>query len=203
MGRCWLADIETQGWCAFDRREAQPSLREIGAVLRIREFTQRRLTTQRAIDARPNTLSSEYGLGEFPLHTDVCLNDVPPRYLILFCPRPRASATTVWDTHALEREIRDRAQFIVNDPRKKRYANFTSYKVGTSLTRYHPSLFIPFNNTAAKLVHCINTASSVIDIDWHLSSGAIIDNWRMLHGRRRAPKDNGRALWRFWGWTIK
>lgn len=203
MNHSWAKEIETRGWCEFDRTTSRPLIREIGKILGIQRFSQQRLIALSTNDARPNTLSSEYGLGEFPLHTDASLRDIPPRYVILFCALQRNSATTVLDTCFLDKNVRDHAQFIVKDPRKKRYTSFTSYQSGLPLTRYNPTLFSPCNTTAAELVRQIDAASLVTDIDWRRMSCAIIDNWRMLHGRREAPENNGGTLRRFWGWVTR
>lgn len=203
MIKSWVNEIEARGWCEFNRGSSRPTLRETGKALGIQEFSQRRLIALDKSDACPNTLSSEFGLGEFPLHTDASLRDNPPRYLILFCAVGRNSATTVLDTCLLDKNKRDHAQFIVNDPRKKRYASFTSYQSGIPLTRFNPKLFSACNDTATELVRQIDAAVPASEIDWHRVSCAIIDNWRMLHGRRETLGNNGGALRRFWGWTSR
>ena len=38
--------------------------------------------------ANPNTLSSRYGLGAFPFHTEAAYLSAPPRFLLLYCVHP-------------------------------------------------------------------------------------------------------------------
>ena len=43
------------------------------------------LRPKRVEDSPPNTYSGNYGLGEFPLHTDLAHWFLPPRYFLLRC----------------------------------------------------------------------------------------------------------------------
>src|ERR1700720_1820892 len=45
----------------------------------------REIQPQTLEDATPNTLSSRFGLGQFPFHTDTAHWKIPARYLVLYC----------------------------------------------------------------------------------------------------------------------
>lgn len=52
------------------------------------------LRPHEASDAAPNTYSGNFGVGEFPMHTDLAHWAVPPRYLVLRCIRGAPEVAT-------------------------------------------------------------------------------------------------------------
>lgn len=58
----------------------------VGMPLTLTGFsTVQELRPHEASDAAPNTYSGNFGVGEFPMHTDLAHWAVPPRYLVLRC----------------------------------------------------------------------------------------------------------------------
>src|ERR1035438_1267433 len=71
-------------------RELVPELKTIEAMGRLGTIVQATSlpsiqTLKPKVTAEPNTYSGNYGLGEFPLHSDLAHWTVPPQYLGLRC----------------------------------------------------------------------------------------------------------------------
>lgn len=82
--------VAANGYALIPRH--QPDLATIEAVsllgtpLTLTGFsTVQELRPHEASDAAPNTYSGNFGIGEFPMHTDLAHWAVPPRYLVLRC----------------------------------------------------------------------------------------------------------------------
>ncbi|WP_206435101.1 hypothetical protein [Sphingobium yanoikuyae] len=93
MNEEWREELDRAGWVAFVRGSKAPTLRELSDELELKKMSQMRLQANPAEAARPNTLSSRYGLGAFPMHTDNALASPPPRYIIFCAPMQRACKT--------------------------------------------------------------------------------------------------------------
>ena len=137
-----------------------------------------------------NTYSGNYGLSEFPFHTDLAHWYVPPRYLLLRCIFPaKGVATKLIDSHKVinseTRGLLNRAHFR---PRKRLDGKANILKVLHGELFRWDSIFIePANNVADLLKKIIdNQLKNMKSQDVFLSSCGdclLIDNWRMLHGR--------------------
>jgi L-asparagine oxygenase len=90
--------VAAQGYCFIESLE--PSRKSVSIAVEIGEAITPwagRLVQQllpRATDT-PNTYSGIYGLGRFPLHTDLAHWQQPPRYLMLRCVRGYANVPTL------------------------------------------------------------------------------------------------------------
>src|SRR5579871_6269045 len=68
------------------QKSAEEVAQLLGTVFRTSELAPvQQLTPKLMSEAGPNTYSGIYGIGEFPLHTDLAHWREPPRYLILRC----------------------------------------------------------------------------------------------------------------------
>lgn len=151
-------------------------------------------------EAKPNTLSSRYGMEQFPLHSDFVLDNQPPQFLFFSAPRPRAFGTTILDSRTLPQEMRSQAIFLVNQPHHRRYVRFEVSTNGNPLVRYNAAFFRPANEAAKALVSMLNTRESTQVIDWNEFSMVIIDNWRLLHGRQDNSKLQPGSIRRIAAW---
>lgn len=67
----------------------------LGTPLTLAGFsTVQELRPHRALDAAPNTYSGNFGVGEFPMHTDLAHWAIPPRYLVLRCIQGASEVST-------------------------------------------------------------------------------------------------------------
>lgn len=154
--------------------------------------------------ARPNTLSSRFGLGEFPLHTDCADDEHPPRYVLLATALPRTAATLVYDTRDRHGPLADdgHALFRVAGRRACHYSRLRERRPAGSMLRYNPVTHTPLNGAATAVETAIKACRTSADrIDWTNTRLAVIDNWVCLHGRERVDAADGRGLHRLHVWT--
>lgn len=144
-----------------------------------------------------HTYSGNFGVNEFPFHTDLAHWYIPPRYLFLRCIRPAANvATRLIDRasliHSSTDELLTRAQFM---PRKRldRKANLLKVWNG-DIFRWDSMFIMPVNKTGKLLKeHIEHRLRSIQPNDLFLNNvgdGLLIDNWRMLHGRSAIDRES-------------
>lgn len=141
-----------------------------------------------------NVYSGNYGLRQFPPHTDLAHWYVPPKYLMLRCVIPaRDVYTTLLHTETAikglaESTIRN-AMFV---PRRKLCGQlpllwFCQRNKSHSLFRWDQLFLNPSNDEAKEISSTIQRLDMASEFEkLYLRNAAdtlIIDNWRMLHGR--------------------
>lgn len=137
-----------------------------------------------------NTYSGNFGVNEFPFHTDLAHWYIPPRYLFLRSLVPVADVETkLIDSKdicdGIDACVLSRAHFR---PRKKldRTANLLKIKQD-GIFRWDSIFIEPANNIARELRREIQVGlSNSKNISISLAAEGdclLIDNWRMLHGR--------------------
>ena len=141
-----------------------------------------------------NRYSGNYGLGEFPLHSDLAHWAVPPRYFILRC----IFGTEDVLTHLLSWvPILDRigapslrrAVFTVRKKREghSRLVRAMSACDGLDVMRWDPLFLRPLNAAAQEVTLAITNSNW--DGKMHKillqdpGDTLLVDNWRSLHGR--------------------
>lgn len=144
------------------------------------------------VDAVPNSHSSRYGLGSFPLHTDEATAHRPPRYLILYnLENGHLADTFLLDARTTARnlpvsligELYEARFFFRNGPR-----SFLAPVVNRDrrFIRFDPNLMRPSGPRAARLLGALTESFSqgeTIAVRWSPDQFLVIDNHRMLHGR--------------------
>jgi L-asparagine oxygenase len=145
-------------------------------------------------EARQNHYSGHYGLGAFPLHTDLAHWGLPPRYLLLRCIVGSSDVFThilpwapvvdvVWSA-ALRRAVLTARRRGVGCSGLVRAM---SQHGQAEVLRWDPIFLRPLNRHARAL------ATVMLDRTWDSAvikvllrqpgDTVLIDNWRMLHGR--------------------
>lgn len=147
-----------------------------------------------------NSLSSRYGLGDFPPHSDFVSMSQPPRWIAIFCPVTRPAVTKFIDCSELFRSadrLCDDALFRVRSKRQVFSASFrTLYKNGF-IFRYNQDLMEPLNSAAISVQETIKYCKNFKhEIDWRNVSLVIFDNWRFLHSRGEVNCEKSGWLWR-------
>lgn len=148
------------------------------------------LTPRLKENEQDNTYSGNFGVDEFPFHTDLAHWYVPPRYLFLRSLVPVIDVETrLIDSKnicdGIDACILSRAHF---KPRKKldRTANLLKLKQG-GIFRWDSIFIEPANSIAEELRWKIqaNLSNSKFISLYLAEKGCclLIDNWRMLHGR--------------------
>jgi alpha-ketoglutarate-dependent taurine dioxygenase len=145
-------------------------------------------------DAPRQTLSSQYGTGPQPLHTDTAFWAVPVRYVVLSVRgdkrRPMEllnfdDAISVLGTS--ERSLVDRSVWCARPGIGNFYCSIRFQGDGTRGWRFDPIAMVPANTAALTLrpalEHVLRRHDQRIAISWTDTGCIIIDNWRVLHAR--------------------
>ena len=157
-----------------------------------------RLTPVDRDEAHPRSLSAEYGLGRFPLHTDCAHHRVPPRWVLLRLPADKMSdrPTLLADSFDLKLSADERAElqfalWVVNPGRGRFLAQvLEATGLGMDRLRLNTGCMRPahrrFEETAEWLKDRLELVPR-IEFSWQPSAVLMIDNWRVLHGRGGGP----------------
>ena len=178
---------EITGITAFSR---------LGAVLRLPSVAEVQLLVPRPTeDALPNTYSGNFGIQEFPLHTDLAHWFVPPRYFALRCVvGSKQVSTSLVDVKDLisvvERQNLTRTLVRPRRPLKRNRALLRLLSVrqdGSELFRWDSLFVVPATNESQEVCEVVAVALTSIErIEVFLENPGdtlILDNWRTLHGR--------------------
>lgn len=146
-------------------------------------------------DSPPNQYSAAFGLGAFPLHTDLAHWARPPRYLLLRCVSSGTGVTTrvlAASSVASFLSLAVLRRALVRPRRVGRRASVLLPVVferseDSFALRWDSLFLVPMNEASRKVAETI--ASNACDphiLDYSLTSPGdtlVLDNWRCLHGR--------------------
>lgn len=174
----------------------------LGTPLTLTGFsTIQELRPHEASDAAPNTYSGNFGVGEFPMHTDLAHWAVPPRYLVLRCIQGAAEvATCVIDgnilieqfgTTLLRRTLVQPRRPVGNGKQLLRLMDRFDH-CDAPVLRWDSIYLRPATAESEKAFMLVSKhiASMVKDDAVLLAPGdtLVIDNWRMIHRRSPVPE---------------
>jgi L-asparagine oxygenase len=155
-------------------------------------------------EAAKTTYSGEYGLGAFPLHTDLAHWHAPPRYFLLRCVLGfDAVPTLVVDgMRAVARVGRDLLSRALMQPRRSlmgRRSLLRLYEPGAGSLRWDERYIVPASpagltgSTALKEALAEEGATRLSLA--RPGDTLIVDNWRIVHGRSSVPENcRGRVV---------
>ena len=192
-------DLKTDGYLFL--KEFKPNIptfdvaSNIGKVQKIDNIPAvQQLRPKDKSESTSNVYSGNYGLGEFPLHSDLAHWAVPPRYLMLRCVVPSSDVCTFLVSaqktiEQTEKIVVERALF---KPRKKISGQLNLlrfYEIESGFDKYRwDNLFITPDNREAKIIdrHMTNYTEANAELRCYYKvpgDTVIVDNWRMFHGR--------------------
>jgi Taurine catabolism dioxygenase TauD, TfdA family len=211
MNKGVMQTVQDVGWYSIPRNEKDLLYNPIKLARSLEPVKMQldRLQPCEEGNARPNTLSSKFGLGDFPPHTDLALVDVPPSYILMHAPKPRLAKTQLFDTNdlleAVGVDVINRSLFQVSGLRKTFYSNLVTYHKKMKFFRYNGQIMSPINQEAKVVDAYIRKKwKPWITIDWVQNKTLIFDNWLLLHGRTQCnAEDSNAALWRVSLWGCK
>ncbi len=164
---------------AFDRRSQKPTIQQ--------------LQPRRLEDARPNQYSGHFGVGTFPLHSDLAHWAVPPRYLLLRCVKGASSVSTnilPWTAIVdhLGQIALTKAVFAVRSrPFHSGLVRALSTHRDANVFRWDSIFLRPMSQGAHALSQVMTapkweqlTTKFVLE---EPGDTLLIDNWSVLHGR--------------------
>jgi len=164
----------------------------------------RDIRPQAVSEATPNTLSSRYGLGTFPFHTDGAHWTRPPRYLVLYCVspgmgnRPTNLAFPLATISAQDRRRLRRDIWRVIGGRHSFWARVLDGVCGDEYLRFDSACMTPTRGpSSTEMIEDRVRSAGPLAIFWEPSKFLVIDNWRILHARGAAVQfDGDRHHWR-------
>jgi alpha-ketoglutarate-dependent taurine dioxygenase len=149
--------------------------------------------------ARHKSLSAQFSVGAFPLHTDTAHWPVPCRYLLLACLTPGIGEreTFVLDSATLgmpaqQRELLYTVPFRVLNGRLSFFSTVLQH--GRPFIRYDPGCMSPVFPNGERVREILDNGTrpaQMTSIRWTPGQVLVIDNWRILHGRGEAACDDG------------
>lgn len=164
----------------------------------------RLISPQTVATAKPNTLSSRYGMRAFPFHTDAAYWPIPPRFILFHCLSPGAGSrpTLLIDPRAwrlLDGERRALCNEVWRLTTKRPFFCTAGTQRGDGLClRFDEACMTPVTAGALSVRDTIRDAmrnSDVITIHWRSGDLLLVDNLRLLHARGEARyPDEDRVL---------
>jgi hypothetical protein len=152
----------------------------------------RRISPKSSINSKANTLSSRYGLAEFPLHTETAYWTRPARYLVLRCVDPGQGRrpTTILDTKLLKLGPTERKLFVNEvwkvHSRRPFLCTLMEEINGHIAFRFDPECMLPITRGARRTLAIMTellAQARVTEIQWSAGELLVLDNRRLLHGR--------------------
>lgn len=146
------------------------------------------------IDANKQSLSANYGINDFPFHTDGAYFKIPPRYIILRYLQGISSPTPTLliNLEQIKEVDKQNLKFSIWKV-KSRSKTFLSTILSDNndIFRYDQCTMRPLNERNDNRIffeNLIGTLPKTI-IEWELNKTVIIDNWKNLHSRPKVKNE--------------
>lgn len=193
--------IENDGWVVIDEYTGELlNLMEnvcLKLKLDISFHNYKKLIPKDKNEVEHFSLSSAYGLKEFPLHTDGAEYKTPPRFLVLRALSKSPTGTCIADAISIYDN-----KSVCNS---KWSVKTKDGILKTKLYEQHPKYnveYIRFNRLSMKCdegekmdVYKAIDNLTISSVNWTENKTIIIDNWRVLHGRQMIiEKDYNRRI---------
>ena len=173
----------------------------LGKIVRLPRVDEvQTLVPRHAEDAPLNTYSGNFGIQEFPLHTDLAHWFLPPRYFALRCVvGSRDVSTSLVDVKDLIQVVgRMHLLRALVRPRRPLQRTRTLMRLlsrredGSELFRWDSLFVVPATNESQEVCETVVDAlASIEPINVFLENPGdtlILDNWRLLHGRSQISR---------------
>lgn len=156
--------------------------------------------TPKATDEAPsNTYSGNYGLAEFPLHTDMANWFEPPRYLMLRCivGAPDVATMVVDPRLAVDSIGFEKLTRALMRPRRRVAGRMSLLPIvqphdDGAILRWDERYFLPASRAgeicATEMSQSLRELPVIPVVLSRPGDTVVIDNWRMLHGRAAVPE---------------
>jgi len=161
------------------------------------------LVPLRPDDAHKHSLSANFGISQFPFHTDGAYFIKPPRYIILRYVQGviEPTPTIFVNLEEIENIHKGRLKYPVWKV-KSRTSTFYSSILSDNdeIFRYDPCVMEPMNDKNNNKTYFENLIMSLPKtvVDWSINKTIIIDNWKNIHSRPevKAEEINFRTIQR-------
>jgi L-asparagine oxygenase len=195
-----LAEVRSSGFAFIPKYALELSLLEIanrlGQIFAPSGCQQHAVLTPRQ-GGPPNTYSGNFGLGQFPLHTDLAHWALPPRYLVLRCVKGHVDVPTLLEDVALivANFGANRLRRTLVKPRRpirggRALLPLLSRTNGDDLFRWDEVFVVPATERSGRICDAVRAHLASVQPARVILADAgdtlIIDNWKVLHGRAAA-----------------
>lgn len=207
--RSILKSLEETG--VYFEKKSSFDIDELGSVLILKEQKSTILSPSEKCNSSPNTYSGNFGLGEFPFHTDLAHWGNPPRYIVLRCLcGVKGVFTSVINQEQILKLVsyEDLQRVFVTSrrPINRRHRIFSLMdKIDENIILRWDSLFLkPISKSSEMIFSQFSGQLKEVDsIKFELKNKGdllIIDNWRTLHKRSaiKSSKSSKRKIERFY-----
>lgn len=150
-----------------------------------------------AAEARPNSLSSRYGRGAQPFHTDGAHLLEPPDFVLLLAEKTSEVPTLLWKCEIIHYQLPSYTDlkhgvFLVHNGSESFFRTAAS---GPNL-RYDPGCMAPCDERSRRAVRFFaGVTKSAVEHHWDVPGKVLlIDNRRVLHARAAAEDEPGREI---------
>jgi len=164
------------------------------------------LNGEKLVDITPgfsrteNTLTTRYGLGQFPYHTDTAYWHIPAHYIVLYCKHPGSGGrrTNFIDTGMLRNDskfesLANNAIYLVKRNFKSFYSRpLFNTRCGVCF-RFDSDCMIPQNKAGYALVEkmlSVEDSSFVVGHNWKKGDLLVLNNHRFVHSRGSSNTDD-------------
>lgn len=151
-------------------------------------------------DARPESLSAQYGTGQQPLHSDGAHQDEPPEIILLATKEPSAVPTLLWRLPAqlpagVANDLHE-GLFTVRSGSRAFLAHAVDGYGSGRRVRYDPGCMEPADARARRVAAFIQTATSdATHFTWDAPQTVLaISNRHVLHARGDASQEPDRRM---------
>ena len=209
--------VEQQGYaflpCFFPDLESTAAALKLGVPERAEGLRLLHELLPMATDlATPNTYSGNFGLGAFPLHTDLAHWARPPRYLMLRCSHGDANTQTqIVDGNlvieSLGSNVLARCLARPRRPVKGALQLLPIWQVKSEsnqpFIRWDSIYLTPANehalNVFRQIEACLSKIQPLAKVLLNKGDTLLLDNWRVLHGRSQVQNlDSSRKIHRLY-----
>lgn len=198
-----LRSLELNGFSRFSWKNSSDKTldiaKAIGCVATLPGIQQVQTIIPREKEGIENSsYSGNFGLGEFPMHTDMAHWHTPPRYFILRCIQPTEHVFT--SIMRLDELFGPESPITLKKslfrPRRRLDGRLSMLRLFDGKIHRWDTLFIqPMNNIArdleSRILDRILNSQAINLILNEPNECILIDNWKTIHGRSAIP-ENGR-----------
>jgi alpha-ketoglutarate-dependent taurine dioxygenase len=206
-----LDKLEINGWIEIENITSDEDLidisKSIGQIITHPSgHIINRLKPNNGNEKVKGTFSNRFGFGNFPLHTDTAFWTIPVRYVLLSSTRISSCPTFVVSTSSLFNQLNlsdlkeiERAIFKIKIPSNQFYSSLIFRENNIEGLKYDSACMVPANRQAKNFVDKLEKSKiRMNEINWSGNKAVIIDNWKMLHARGTAFRDENRELSRIY-----
>jgi hypothetical protein len=204
-----VTDLQRRGWVLLKLEMQDESAYchrlerlagQLGRLIR-RSTESSAITTLRPIDAhvaRRRSLSRQFSLGRFPFHIDTAHWPMPCRYVVMACVIPGAGnrPSLLLDTKELplspeQSALLEEAPLRIRNGRHSFFG--TILRKERPFVRYDPGCMEAVSRDGAQALGVYSSPSwrqYIAEVRWEPGMAVVIDNWRVLHARGDALRDD-------------